>query len=382
MTEEDIKNIIKEATVKITVTIDETIERGTGILINQQDKYYVITVYHCVYGKDNIPLNINSGNIELEFHSTIYLDKLTPINIEPISSNIVIMELDNSIEKSINYECLERVYYEKTYYIRGFPSGLMGSPHFFTANCNDNDIDTVGFSIELNNLTEDTSGENAIEYISGLSGSGIFFSEHGKVYLVGLVNALGTKGGVFNRVDCIKLLDINKSNIYNISFSDFKSIDDISKQLKKINREIAEYSCKQFESENVTLYNNLDRKHSNIFENQEVYEKNFRAIKNYLSGRNSFSELKLVNASFEKELLMISEDILDELSSISKYIEDKKHGQNNLQRIEDKTLEVIKEEIKLIKKDRYISNKLQEYLVVGWLLKCNVDFILKDEDGI
>jgi len=382
MTEEDIKNIIKEATVKITVTIDETIESGTGVLINQQDKYYVITVYHCVYGKDNIPLNINSGNIELEFHSTIYLDKLTPINIEPISSNIVIMELDNSIEKSINYECLERVYYEKTYYIRGFPSGLMGSPHFFTANCNDADIDTVGFSIELNNLTEDTSGENAIEYISGLSGSGIFFSEHGKVYLVGLVNALGTKGGVFNRVDCIKLLDINKSNIYNISFSDFKSIDDISKQLKKINREIAEYSCKQFESENVTLYNNLDRKHSNIFENQEVYEKNFRAIKNYLSGRNSFSELKLVNASFEKELLMISEDILDELSSISKYIEDKKHGQNNLQRIEDKTLEVIKEEIKLIKKDRYISNKLQEYLVVGWLLKCNVDFILKDEDGI
>lgn len=382
MTEEDIKNIIKEATVKITVTIDETIESGTGVLINQQDKYYVITVYHCVYGKDNIPLNINSGNIELEFHSTIYLDKLTPINIEPISSNIVIMELDNSIEKSINYECLERVYYEKTYYIRGFPSGLMGSPHFFTANCNDNDIDTVGFSIELNNLTEDTSGENAIEYISGLSGSGIFFSEHGKVYLVGLVNALGTKGGVFNRVDCIKLLDINKSNIYNISFSDFKSIDDISKQLKKINREIAEYSCKQFESENVTLYNNLDRKHSNIFENQEVYEKNFRAIKNYLSGRNSFSELKLVNASFEKELLMISEDILDELSSISKYIEDKKHGQNNLQRIEDKTLEVIKEEIKLIKKDRYISNKLQEYLVVGWLLNCNVDFILKDEDGI
>ena len=381
MTEEDIKNIIKKATVKITVTIDNTIERGTGVLINQQNKYYVVTVYHCIYGKKgNTPLNINCENIELEFHSTIYSDKLTPINIEPISSNIVVMELDNSIEKSVKYECLERVYYEKTYYIRGFPSGLNSSPHFFTANCNDDDIDTVGFSIELNNLTDDTSGENAIENISGVSGSGIFFSEHDKLYLVGLVNALGTIGGVFNRVDCIKLLDINKSDISDITFSNFETIDDISKRLKTINKKIAEESCREFECENVDLYKNLDRKHSNIFERQEVYEKNFRAIKNYLSGRNSFSELKLIRTSFEKELLIISEEILDELSSISTYIRDKRHGQENLQRIEDKTIEAIKEEIKLIKNDRYITNKLQEYIVVGWLLNCNVDFILRTED--
>jgi len=239
----------------------------------------------------------------------------------------------------------------------------------------------IGWSIELNNLTDDTSGEDAIENISGVSGSGIFFSEHDKLYLVGLVNSLGTEGGVYNRINCIKLLDINKSDIADISFSNFKTINDISKQLKTINKEIAEESCKKFEDENVTLYNNLDRKHSNVFESQEIYEKNFRAIKNYLSGRNSVSELKLISTSFEEELLMISDDILDDLSSISTYIEDKKHGQDNLQRIEDKTIEAIKEEIKLIKRDRYISNKLQEYLVVGWLLNCNVDFILKGEDG-
>ena len=293
------------------------------------------------------------------------------------------MKIDGSnITKTIEYECLDRVYYEKKYYIRGFPSGLSGQPHYFTATCNDNDIDTIGFSIELNNLTDDTSGENAIENISGVSGSGIFFSEHEKLYLVGLVNALGTKGGVFNRVDCIKLLDMNKSNIVDIAFSDFNTINDISKKLKKINRGIVEESCREFECKNVDLYNNLDRKHSNIFEKQEVYEKNFRAIKNYLSGRNSFSELKLINPYFEEELLTISDEILDELSSISTYIINKKHGQDNLQRIEDKTIEVIKEEIKLIKKDRYISNKLQEYLVVGWLLNCNVDFILKGKDGV
>jgi len=77
---------------------------------------------------------------------------------------------------------------------------------------------------------------------------------------------------------------------------------------------------------------------------------------------------------------MISNEILDNLSSISTYINNKRHGQENLQRIEDKTIEAIKEEIKLIQKNGYISNKLQEYLVVGWLLNCNVDFILRAED--
>jgi len=383
MTEENIKHIIKEATVKIIVTTANRLEKGTGVLINQKNKFYVLTVYHCIYGKDDTSLDITNQNIELEFHSTIINNKLNPINIESISSNIVVLELDNnSIEKSIDFECLERVYYEKKYYIRGFPLALSGQPHYFTATCNDNDIDTIGFSIELNNLTDDTSGEDIVHLVSGISGSGIFFSEHDKLYLVGLVNALGTNGGVFNRVDCIKLIDINKSDVSDITFSDFNTIDDISEKLKKINRKIAEESCKEFEDENVDLYNNLNRKHSNIFENQEVYEKNFRAIKNYLSGRNSVSELKLISTSFEEELLMISDDILNDLlSSISTYIEDKKHGQDNLQRIEDKTIEAIKEEIKLIQKDRYISNKLQEYLVIGWLLECNIDFILKDKDG-
>jgi hypothetical protein len=383
MTEEDIKNLIKEATVKITVTLSTEVVNGTGVLISQNNKLYVVTVYHCIYGKEDTSQEIINQNIELKFHSTVSVNKLNPINIEPISSNIVILELDNdSITKTIQYEYLDRVYYEKKYHIRGFPSGLSGQAHYFTATCNDNDIDTIGFSIELNNLTDDTSGENTIDYISGISGSGIFFSEHGKLYLVGLVNALGTTGGAFNRVNCIKLLDINKSDTLDIKFSDFKTINDISKQLKIINKEIVEDSCIKFENEHVDLYNNLNRKHSNIFEHQEVYEKNFRAIKNYLSGRNSFSKLKLISPSFEEELLQISDDILDELSSsISTYIRDKRHGQENLQRIEDKTVEIIKEEINLIKKDRYISNKLQEYLVVGWLLNCNVDFILKDENG-
>jgi len=150
MTEENIKNIIKEATVKITVSTDNRVENGTGVLINQKNKFYVVTVYHCIYGQEDTPLEITNQNIELEFHSTINNNKLNPINIEPISSNIVILELDNnSIAKTIEYECLERVYYEKNYHIRGFPSGLSGQPHYFTATCNDNDIDTIRFSIEL-----------------------------------------------------------------------------------------------------------------------------------------------------------------------------------------------------------------------------------------
>lgn len=379
MTLEEIKNTIKELTVQIEVITDRGIEKGTGVLINQEGNYYVVTVYHCIYGKNEESLAVSVNDIELEFYSTVTKSKLKPLNIESLSTNIVILQIDrSSILKLIQCECLDRVYYKKSYYLRGFPAELDGKAHNFEANCNDNDIDTISFSLELQNLTSDTSGVDTVDYISGISGSGVFFHENNKLYFVGLVNKLASHGGIFNRIDCIKLIDLHKSKYIDIKFSTFETIDDISKRLKKINKKIAEKSCKDFEKENIELYGNLNRKHSNIFEKQEVYEKNFNAIKKYLTGKNSVSQLQLISSSFEEDLAEIADDILDEVSSISKVIIHKRHGQENLYRIEDKTIEIIKEELKLIKEDRYISNRLQEYLVIGWLLNCNVDFILKD----
>jgi hypothetical protein len=98
-----------------------------------------------------------------------------------------------------------------------------------------------------------------------------------------------------------------------------------------------------------------------------------------LQGKNTISEIKLLDTSFENYLVTFIDETLDYIETCTtKYISSKKEGRENLTTIRTKVLESIKFDIKLIKQEIYISSKLQEYIVVGWLLNCNVDFILED----
>jgi len=188
MTESEIKDLIKKVTVKIEVSIGDQIEKGTGVLLQQNDKLYILTVHHCIYGKKKPFHNTQVHNINLKLDQNICSNNVKLIAINTFKENIVLLEMENLVLNDIEYLCLDRVYDEKKYFIRGYPSALNGVPHNFTADCNDRDVAIIGFSMTLDHLTDDTSGDYAIDYMGGLSGSGVFFSENNQLYLVGLVN--------------------------------------------------------------------------------------------------------------------------------------------------------------------------------------------------
>lgn len=377
MTETEIKDLIKKVTVKIEVSINGGIEKGTGILLQQNEKSYVLTVHHCIYGQTEVSYNVQVQDITLIFHQNICSNEIKPISINTLKENIVLLEIENIMPISPNLLCLDRVYDEKEYFLRGYPRGLNGEAHNFTANCNDRDVETIGFNITLNNLTDDTSGERAITYISGLSGSGVFFSENNQLYLVGLVNSLGNQNGVFNRINCLKLIDLHQTDI---EISNFYTINEISSKLKEINKTIANEACEEYQNNHIDFYSNLNRKHSNVLHSNEVIDKNFKSIQDYLQGKNTVGEIKMLDNSFENNLVTFIDETLNHIETyITKYINSKKEGRENLVTIRTKVLELINSDLKLIKQERYISSKLQEYIVVGWLLNCNVDFVLGDE---
>lgn len=376
MTLDEIIETIKLLTVKV----ETDKEKGTGVLIIQNNKAYVLTVYHCIYGKENPYHTVNKENVTFMFNTKVCKEDIKPLNIERYKENLILLEVDintltiNGIKELL---LLDRVYHEKEYHLRGYPKALSyANP--FEATCNDKDLDEVSFSIRVDGLTEDTSGDDAIDFIAGLSGSGVFFSENNQLYLLGLVNALATNEGIFNLIYCSKLVDLYNSDI---EFSQFYAINDIAERLKSIENEISKEACKEFEKENITDYSNLNRKHTVVWHKNDVINKNFQAIKNYLQGKNSINEIKLLDSSFEEDILNFSQEVLNNIEKyISEYIEDKKEARQNLKTIREKTIESIVNDLNLIQKDTYISNKLQEYIVVGWLLNCNVDFILDKDD--
>jgi len=374
-----LENII-ESIKLLTVKVKTDKESGTGVLFLQDGKAYVLTVYHCIYGKGTEPHNVENENISLTFDSKIFEAIINPLDFKGYNENIVLLEVDiNNLQIDFipALLLLDRAFLDKAYHLRGYPKGLFHD-HPFEAKCKDKALDKMTFSIRVDGLTEDTSGNDIIESVAGLSGSGVFFSENNQLYLIGLLNSLPTDGGLFNIGYGTKLVDLYSSNI---KFSELYTIDEIVHKLKEIDKEISEEACRRFEDDNTFEYNNINRKHSNIYNTKEVFIKNFEGIKNYLQGQNSVNEMKVLDSNFENYLI---EFILDTLSmiepSISKYIDTKKEGRENLKLIREETITSIKDELNLIQEDIYISNKLREYIVIGWLLNCNVDFIVEEDN--
>jgi len=376
MTLDDIIESIKLLTVKV----ETDKEKGTGVLFLQEDKAYVLTVYHCIYGKEIEAHNVKNKNISFKFDSKICKDKINPLDFTNYKKNIVLSEVDISklkIDSIPNILLLDRAFLDKSYHLRGFPKGL-SHEHRFKAECMEKNLDDVKFSIRVDGLTEDTSGADIIDAVAGLSGSGVFFSENKQLYLVGFVNSLADDSGLFNIAYCTKLVDLYNSNI---KFSELHTINDIVQKLKIIDKEISENACKKFEVDNTDEYNNIHRKHANIYHRREVLKKNFEGIKNYLQGQNSINEMKVMDNDFERYLIEFIYETLSIITpSISEYISSKREGRDNLKLVRDETIKSIISELKLIKQNIYISNKLREYIVIGWLLNCNIDFILDEDD--
>ncbi len=194
------KQNIKEKIKQLTVQIVTPKERGTGVLVEYKKRLYVLTVHHVIYGKTQKEHGVEADEVKFVFYNQA---ELYAVSIENLGE-LTLLEIDPKELPLSNFGAVEfsEVEYEQEYYIRGFPSGL-DKAHNFRAKCND--IDRTTFQIEMQNITSDTSGEDAIEYMRGVSGSGVFFSNDKKLYLVGLVNALANQSGTFNAVESLNL---------------------------------------------------------------------------------------------------------------------------------------------------------------------------------
>ncbi|MCK5918330.1 MAG: SUMF1/EgtB/PvdO family nonheme iron enzyme [Cocleimonas sp.] len=197
----------------LTVKIETEYEKGTGVLIFKNNRAYVLTVHHCIYGKKEPYHNLVENSIKITLDSKISKILINPIECTVYKNDIVCLELDTKIINNIKIELniQDKMFHDEEYFLRGYPKAFSDA-HRFNATYND-EIDKNKFRITVDYLTNDTSGDDAVDYIKGLSGSGVFSYKENKLYLTGLVNNLANKAGTFNAIDCVKLLLFNNEVI-------------------------------------------------------------------------------------------------------------------------------------------------------------------------
>jgi len=364
---ENIIEKVKKLTVKVTLNIGNVQEIGTGVILEINEKIYILTVNHVIFGKKGtyqIKINNVTINCYNDYNPNI-------VDIIPLD-NIVLIEIETINFDLPTVKYLNQPYLDESYHLRGFPKGIIdGSSFPFIANCTDiNDI--LNLTLNINNINGDTSSDDAIEKIQGLSGSGVFFEKLGKIYLVGLVNSLIDSHAIFNAVKAVTLIDLYKSEL-DFTFYEYKTIDNLSQEFRELNKRVEEEQFKNFQNENEN-YKNLDRKNKTIYYNGEFFERNIDSVSHFENGKIALKKFFEIH-DFENEWDTLMIDTLNDLKKYTPYIENKTIGQDRMLKINEDIKSALINKFPYIEQHSSIVVQLTNYLIAKWLLDCRIDFV-------
>ena len=379
--EEKIIGALKKAAVKISTKHDEnTVHIGSGITVLEKENLYVLTVTHCIYGKKNeYNHSVKMADIEVvtEDQKNLHVKQIDDYK------NIVCLTVENSdhFHEIINgfpqIKYLDKAYFTKKYYFRGYPNKLDGQAFKFSGELNDKDV--IDFKLQLEQSLQDTSGDWATEIVSGISGSGVVFFENNNLYLLGLVNNLLSHDGTFNICNCSTLVPLYDAELFD--FSELISFKDVWRKFQEIEEKIDEQKYAEFQVQNNTYFNHMDRKHKTIFNDNEVRSKNMQRLDAYLNSKWLVSEISSeIDSNFKDELNDLIQYMIQEIQiSYSIEINSKRDGQEDLRGIQKTVSEYLADKFVSLKDNIMMMNKLRDYIVAQWLLNCDVNFKLEEK---
>lgn len=362
---------VKLLTVKIELKLDGKGYIGTGIIIQRDEEYYVLTVEHVIFGHEK-ELNPKVKDLTIYLHD---VRLIRPTQIKQYN-NLVLIKVDGIDFNLPDVQYLEKAIYDVNYHLRGYPKAVHSGESFpfNEVKCSDINADRQTFMMTIQNMNGDSSGDDTVGKIRGLSGSGVFFEERGKLYVVGIVNNLIDKHGVFNSVKAFTLVDLLAGN--EVILSSYKKINELLDEMKRKTKRISAVEFEEFRQNPNENFNNLERKNSTIYEIDEVPNKNFIRISEYVNGNVIVNDLTNMDTDFRTTWMDILADVLDKFDSqFSKYIANKTIGHDRIVKMNEVAKVAIQTECSYL--DSHLSEKLASHAIAKWLLDCRVDFIVK-----
>lgn len=217
MTEE----VLSDLCVRITIVInDKEVSYGTGTLVKGKEGFFVITAHHCIYGDESELGNVNIEEIIIE-KQTAFNAPFNRIEIDEITASnpnddwvIIKVKLQNedrlhaSVMVSNSFKINNPVHFSGFQFVnkeehRSFKSRVL------------NEISGKEFRITL---TEQDNFKGGADDAKGLSGSGAFILNDGKICLVGILKKVKGDEAFNNDIKCCAITDI--ANEIGLDFTD------------------------------------------------------------------------------------------------------------------------------------------------------------------
>lgn len=349
--------------------------QGTGTIIMDSGRYYVMTAAHCLIGTDK--QRYDRSNISI----SIILGKDNVIALEIVDVVDYKDEDDKDwalieIEKpnvEFQYERVRRCYnavdnYKEEFYFYGFTELESAGALYKVDNRS-----MAGGYWHLN-ISIDGQVDTAHQLIDGNSGAGVFF-KHGLIfYFVGYVKALINQNGAYSDFVMYNYLQDNtcltNDSVKNITLDVLK---DWLRQLSKNEQNLAK---SKLNDEHSDFLSNLERKMTVICSDEEDRARmTDDHISSYIEGNESMLSLLNKGNALYDELNLEDVDLLNDIKKDRKTVfATEESAEQDLKQVKDSYSKYAETKFKYDNEQKSLAKKYTAYRVAEKLMDCSIDY--------
>ena len=370
-------DLFTQVSVKIHCCDNVDEENGTGSLISDGERFYVITAGHCVKKESNgQPFNL--CDIEI-----ITFAGNTPRKITVAASitrydftdgkDYAILEVEEpqvAINLAENVKRCDTQLDEETYYFYGFSEPNEQGRLYMVRRTGKNQWHLCDDSIANQDL-------GAYQLMGGNSGAGVFFVKSGILYHIGYVKRMidesGTQSDLIVHPTCYFDGVLPESTKENNLFELVEKWKELKR--KEISDELMEY----YKSHHQEYIGNLSRKMNVLYPNgKEATERERTQLGNYIRGLELNAEINKTS-SVARTLRERENDLFEAFcEDRSEYVEDKE-ARDDMGKIKKQIKELADEVLDLHDRDKAVAQGYADYSIAEKLLECSLDY-KKDND--
>lgn len=350
-------------------------KQGSGTIIKDSGRYFVMTAAHCIIGKDkkrfqrdNIKISIILGKdneIELDIDDIVEFE-------DEDEKDWTLIEIKKP-KVDFQYERVRRCYNAadnsmELFFFYGFTEIEPAGALYRVENRSE-----AGSYWHLN-ITIDGQVDTAHKLIDGNSGAGVFFG-HGEIlYFVGYVKALVNQNGAYSdfiMYDCPRESKfLTEDSVKNITLD---VLQDWIKQLSKTERELAKSKLGE---EKPDFLANLERKMSVICSDEEDRARLTDShINNYLEGNESMLTLLNKGNALYDELNQEDVAVVNDIKENRKEkFSTEESAEQDLNQVRDKYSKYAEAKFKYDNEQKTLAKKYTSYRVAEKLMDCTIDY--------
>ncbi|MBA6372732.1 hypothetical protein H4J56_15015 [Colwellia sp. BRX8-4] len=360
---------------KLTVFIQKNNgeHMGSGVLIKNENNFYVLTAAHVLFGESN--QSENESNFK--FISEAYGELTVDANSKSFSRNDSIDAFAVKICSTCILESYPRLLFTADHDFPGLKFCFRGKAKSDSGNpytvYNSSINGFVGGVIQVKIPPEDYTdykGETGSEVLQGYSGSGLVISNHSALFLSGIVCSVSNDN--FSGVNCVCISDVKSKLLNDLDVIDLKNtVDLVRLDVKNIRTDLSKEIISLAKETNNIAIKNLTRKMDLFLPGWDEDD-----LESFVSDMLIWDELyqtKVVGNPKFKELI---EDSKCELSSGNKkfFVSSAKEGNVKFHEIQTEFKSIVSSfftEHKLWGK--YIST-VSSGEIAKYLANCKLDF--------